>query len=271
MLLQDLIVHKTRRAFERAGLGHLVPQPSDIRRYIRRVDPEDMYARADNDMARMFYSHNGHLAHKWDHYHRIYDRHLNRLRGTKVRFLEIGVSHGGSLQVWRRYLGPNAVIFGIDIDHRCSVSDDPPNINVRIGSQADASFLQSVVTEMGGLDVVIDDGSHVVSHQRSSFETLFPLLSSTGIYIVEDLHTNYWRGEFGGGWKRRSTFIEQMKDLVDDMHRWWHKKPQRLTDAHTMVDGVHFYDSMVVVEKRVKDEPFTVQIGTPSFLDPPSN
>ena len=45
---------------------------------------------------------------------------------------------------------------------------------------------------MGGVDVVLDDGSHVALHQRVSFDTLFPLLSANGLYVVEDTHTAYF-------------------------------------------------------------------------------
>jgi hypothetical protein len=62
-----------------------------------------------------------------------------------------------------------------------------------------------------------------------------------------------------------------MKDLVDDMHRWWHAKPQRLVEAHRIIEAIHFYDSIVVVEKRQKERPFSVQIGAPSFPDPLSS
>ena len=95
--------------------------------------------------------------------------------------------------------------------------------------------MRSVVTEMGGLDIVLDDGSHRVSHQRASFEVLFPLLSQNALYVVEDMHTNYWRGACEGGWRRRSTFLEQMKDLIDDLHGWWHTHPQRLVGAHQII------------------------------------
>lgn len=268
MAIQDIIVRKGRGALERIGLGHLAPPPEDIRPYIKRREATLQAAETDTEIARIFYSHGGRLAHKWDHYLRVYDRHLNRFRGTKFNFLEIGVSHGGSLQIWRKYFGSDATIFGIDVDQRCAVVDDAPSINVRIGSQTDVPFLRSVVAEMGGIDVVLDDGSHFVAHQRATFEALFPLLSPKGIYIVEDLQTNYWRGQYEGGWRRRSTFIEQMKDLVDDMHGWWHKKSQRLPDAHRSVEAIHFYDSVVVVEKAPKERPFSVQIGTPSFPDP---
>jgi hypothetical protein len=265
--LQDVVVHNWRRTLARVGLDRLAPSPEDIWPYVRHIDPSPERPASGRHMAEIFYSHKGRLAHKWAHYHDIYDRHLARFRGTGVKFLEIGVSHGGSLQIWRKYFGPNATIFGIDIDSRCAVVDDPPLINVRIGSQADAALLRSVVAEMGGIDAVVDDGSHYVSHQRTSFDLLFPLLSAHGVYIVEDVQTNYWRGRYQGGWRRRSTFVEQMKDLVDDMHGWWHRRPQRLPGAHRIVDGVHFYNSMVVIEKSPQDRPSSIQIGTPSFYD----
>jgi hypothetical protein len=55
---------------------------------------------------------------------------------------------GGSLDTWRRYLGPDASMVGIDIDQRCADRLDPPNL-VRIGSQADRVFLEGVVAEFG--------------------------------------------------------------------------------------------------------------------------
>jgi hypothetical protein len=262
--LQDIVVHNCRRAFARIGIGHLAPSPEDIWPYVKRATPSLERSAASGDMAQIFYSHDGRLAHKWDHYQGIYDRHLARFRGTALKFLEIGVSHGGSLQIWRKYFGPNATIFGVDVDPRCSVVDNPPSIS----SQTDVAFLRSIVAEMGGIDVVLDDGSHYVPHQRATFDALFPLLSAEGVYIVEDMQTNYWRGRYQGGWRRRSTFLEQMKDLVDDMNGWWHKRRQRLPDAHRIVDAVHFYNSMVVLEKKPQDEPSSVQIGSPSFPDP---
>ena len=37
--------------------------------------------------------------------------------------LEIGVSKGGSLALWRKALGEKATIFGIDIDPKCAEFD----------------------------------------------------------------------------------------------------------------------------------------------------
>ena len=97
--------------------------------------------------------------------------------------LEIGVAQGGSLALWRKFLGDEAVIFGIDIDPKCAAFDGSGG-RVRIGSQDDPKFLRDVAAEMKGIDVVLDDGSHIGRHQRASFDVLFPLLSDGGIYIM---------------------------------------------------------------------------------------
>src|SRR5207237_7250205 len=44
----------------------------------------------------------------------------------------------------------------------------------------------------GPLDLVIDDASHQYEPTRSSFETLFPLLRTGGLYIIEDWAWAHW-------------------------------------------------------------------------------
>jgi hypothetical protein len=225
-----------------------------------------MFNEADGEMARLFYGHEGRLVDKWVHYLPIYDRHLSSFRADPrktVRLLEIGVFHGGSLELWRKYFGPGATIFGVDIDPRCSRIGNSA-AEIRTGSQADPNFLRRVVEEMGGVDIVIEDGSHVASHQKVSFETLFPLLSTDGIYLAEDLHTSYWRF-YEGGLRRPGTFIEVVKGLVDDIHAWYFTEKPKYLAAHTSVRGIHIYDSVIVIEKGVKERPFYMRVGEPSF------
>lgn len=91
---------------------------------------------------------------------------------TPLRILEIGVWKGGSLQLWRKFFGESAIIYGIDIDETCLQLPDPGGI-VRIGSQTDEEVLVKVVQEMGGVAIVIDDGSHRCGDVIESFHTLF--------------------------------------------------------------------------------------------------
>ncbi len=212
----------------------------------------------EGDLARIFFSHRGRVVHKWIHYLEAYEHHLSRFRNRPVRMIEIGVSQGGSLEMWRDYFGPDATILGIDIDPECANRVTAPNL-VRVGSQDDPEFLRRVVEEMGPPDIILDDGSHVSRHQLASFDTLFPLLSDGGIYAIEDLHTAYWL-RFGGGHGRRNTAIGLVKQMIDDLHGWYHPKPMQ-TLAKEEVRSIHIYDSIVFVEKRKKLPPIHIQIG----------
>ena len=211
------------------------------------------------DLARDFFAHDGRLVHKWVQYLEPYERHFAPYRGTSVRMLEIGVSQGGSLELWRKYLGPDAVLFGVDIDPRCKGRVDAPN-QVRIGSQDDPAFLKSVVSEMGGVDLVLDDGSHIGRHQLASLNTLFPLLSDRGLYVIEDLHTAYWPRTHDGGYRRPGTGIEILKDMIDDLHAPYHDHGPK-TIAGARIGSMTFYDSVAFIEKRTATRLGHIQIG----------
>ena len=78
-----------------------------------------------NPLERYFEAHKGRRIHKWMHYFDIYDRHFSKFRGRPVVVLEFGVQYGGSAQMWREYFGPDAKIYGVDIDPRCQHWEEP--------------------------------------------------------------------------------------------------------------------------------------------------
>jgi hypothetical protein len=227
---------------------------------------------ADSELGALFVEHAGRLADTWTSYLPAYSDQFAQYRegfpladGTTrpICVLEIGVSHGGSLQLWRKYFGPTAVLFGVDIDSRCSAVEDG-DLNVRIGSQTDPVFLLSVVAEMGSLDIVIDDGSHHPADQRASFDALFPVLSEGGMYVVEDLHTAYWTA-FKGGIRRRGTFIATVKDIIDDMHDRYHGRARRVIPAGNAVTSMAIYDGIVFVRKGPPIRSMSIHVGDRSF------
>jgi hypothetical protein len=190
---------------------------------------------------------------KWHHYIPIYDSYFSPFRGTEVRFLEIGVSKGGSLRLWRDYFGPEAKIFGIDIDPACAKFDGVHG-EVRIGSQDDSQFLESVINEMGGVDIVLDDGSHQMRHIKKTLQILFPEVSNSGLYVIEDLHTSFWKS-FGGGNSRDNFLLKFLPELVLDMHRWYHSLPAVHPTISRSLPAIHIYDSIVVLEKDPTHRP----------------
>lgn len=182
---------------------------------------------------------------KWKHYFPAYERHFARYRNRPVVMLEIGVAGGGSLQMWKRYLGPQAVIVGIDIKPACKAAEED-QIAVRIGSQADAGFLASVVAEFGPPDIVLDDGSHRMAHVRAAFDALYPAMARDGVYMVEDMMTAY-DPAYGGGRGAPESFVEHAKSVVDAMNGAHWGEGEGFHARHTL--SVHFYDGIVVFER----------------------
>jgi hypothetical protein len=226
----------------------------ELHDYIKKLDVND------TDLLNLCIENKGEVVHKWLHYLPLYERYLSRYRNTQVRILEIGVSKGGSLKIWRQYFGSQATIFGVDINPDCKRFDGLA-ASVRIGSQVDKDFLYGTIREMGGIDVVIDDGSHQMSHIRETLCILFPELSSGGVYIVEDLHTAFWPG-FGGGYRSRGNFFNFISGITKDMHHWYHSKGINNPSVVPACSGIHVHDSFVAFEKSDPIEPRHVKLGS---------
>lgn len=122
-----------------------------------------------------------------DTYTDVYYKYLNHLKDSEFNFLEIGVREGASIKMWSEFF-PNAKIIGIDIDPNCKQYEGG-NVDIRIGSQEDEGFLQSLISEYGSFGVVLDDGSHINSMIMKSFLKLQSFV--TDFYMIEDLRNSY--------------------------------------------------------------------------------
>ena len=210
----------------------------------------------------LFYEHNGKLIHKWDHYFEIYEKYFSKYRGEKINILEIGISHGGSIQLWKKYFGDNVHIFSIDINPDCKKLEEE-NSTIFIGSQSDPVFLKEVIQLLPAIDIIIDDGGHTMDQQKVSFECLFMKIKEGGLYVVEDTHSSYWY-EFHGGYKNPNSFIEYSKNLIDSLYAWHVQNKQEITvsEISKNINCITFFDSVVVFEKKYREKPFHIQKGT---------
>ncbi len=128
-----------------------------------------------------------------NNYLEYYDQVFTDLVDKEVILLEIGVYEGGSLLLWRDYF-PKGKIIGIDIKAP-SNKDFHERIYFFKGSQADKKFLTNVVEEVapGGVDIIIDDASHIGELTKITFWHLFDNhLKPGGIYVIEDWGTGFW-------------------------------------------------------------------------------
>ncbi len=220
-----------------------------------------------NDLEKYFRRNTERIIDKWDHYFDIYDSHFKKFRRKSIVILEIGVAHGGSLQMWKKYFGKNVQIYGIDIDPRCKEIEEK-NIKIFIGSQANRNFLREIKQKIPKVDILIDDGGHTMEQQITTFEELFDHVKSDGVYLIEDLHTSYWK-KFGGGYKQNNTFIEYSKNFIDYLNAYHSKEEDLQINSFTnSVNSIHYYDSVLVIEKREKEKPSHKRTGMISIENP---
>ncbi|MGB3079449.1 MAG: class I SAM-dependent methyltransferase, partial [Saprospiraceae bacterium] len=180
---------------------------SSVKDFFRKILPWPLYRRLKRirEESKVFFSRRDltslariYQTDKWGRhfYTPIYSQAFSDLRYKPVRLLEIGIGGyaksrmgGNSLRMWKSYF-PKGIITGIDIYDKTDLAES--RIHIYTGDQSDADFLNRVSNIEGPYDVIIDDGSHMQSHIILSFETLFPLMASGGIYVIEDTQTSYW-------------------------------------------------------------------------------
>jgi len=117
------------------------------------------------------------------YYHSLFkDR---RAEIGKVFEIGIGWNDGGSLNLWREYF-PNALIFGMDADASLLVKGE--RIESFLCNQKDEDGQRKLAALLGNdFDLIIDDGCHIPELQILSAKIFAPLISPTGIYIIEDV------------------------------------------------------------------------------------
>jgi hypothetical protein len=208
---------------------------------------------------------------KWNGhwYAQHYEHHFRSLRKKPITLLEIGVGGevdpelgGSSLRMWRTYF-PNARIYGIDIFEKSCHNER--RIKTFRGSQADEAFLKKTIDEIGSPDIIIDDGSHLNEHVIKTFQFLFPHLSSSGIYVVEDTQTSYWP-KLGGSsedFNRLDTTMGFLKSLIDGLNyeefagfnREGYRHPgYEETYFDKTITSMHFYHNLAFIYKGSNTE-----------------
>jgi hypothetical protein len=128
-------------------------------------------------------------------YGHVYDRYFRRFRHRRTRLLEIGIGGyghalgGQSLVAWRAYF-PRGTVVACDLHPRPGMASG--RTRVRQMDQSSPADLRRLAAEEGPFDIVIDDGSHMSSHQILTFRELFGAVRDGGVYVVEDTMTSYW-------------------------------------------------------------------------------
>jgi hypothetical protein len=125
----------------------------------------------------------------------VYELFFNPFRNVAKKVAEIGIAQGASLNLWKDYF-PQATVYGIDIFDNSNLNTE--RIKTFIGDQSKRESLQGFITKYGSdFDFILDDGGHSMEQQQVSFGFLFKHVKHSGYYIIEDLQTSIYKGEYG--------------------------------------------------------------------------
>lgn len=211
---------------------------------------------------------------KWGRhsYTPIYQEHFNKTKFKRINLLEIGVggyddpkSGGNSLRMWKAFF-PFARIFSIDIYEKSSLQEK--RIKIFKGDQTDEAFLNQIVKEIGPIDIIIDDGSHINLHIIKTFNTLFPSLKDGGIYVVEDVQTSYWKA-FGGDsedLENTNTAMNFFKKLTDGLNHKEFIKPNYESSYYDKkIVSMHFFHNLILIYKGNNNEDSNKVVNNAEF------
>ena len=211
---------------------------------------------------------------KWPHYFEPYERHLARFAnrsGTKL--LEIGIDDGGSLAMWRHYLGSQATIYGADIVPTTDKYQGDPFFGspagIFIGDQESDAFWSQVKSRLppGSLSIIIDDGGHSVKQQKRTLDEAWALLAPGGVYLCEDVHggDNAFAQHVVSRYVVRAAAPRAqnvlpprlswggLRDDVATFNQFNHPQKERAPNEWQQhVASVSFYPYVIVVEKLAR-------------------
>lgn len=118
-------------------------------------------------------------------YGKIYEKILKEFQGrNNLTILEIGILNGAFIQILHEIF-PYAEIYGIDINLGNYIYDrNNPKIHLY---EMDGTREETADYLNECFDLIIEDGSHLMVHQKQTLDAFSPYLKKNGIYITENI------------------------------------------------------------------------------------
>lgn len=189
---------------------------------------------------------------KHDTYFVAYDELFGPYKGRDVAFVEVGISGGGSLEVWRRYFGKGSRIIGVDLNPALRDELKQDGFEVFIGDQADPAFWRSFYSAVGKVDILLDDGGHTNTQTWSTLKHSIEHINDGGLLVIEDTHASYMHA-FGNPSKR--SLVERVFTCVDEINYRSSaideidQSTRRRLDVNIagLVHSIRFYESIIAL------------------------
>ena len=194
---------------------------------------------------------------KLDTYYAIYDEIFAPYQNKDISFVEVGISGGGSLEVWKKFLGERARVIGIDLNPALSETLKGEGYEIFVGDQGDPAFWRRFYESVGNVDVLLDDGGHTNAQTWCTLTESLGHINDGGLLVIEDTHASYMSA-FGN--PSRESLISRVVQCIDELNyrstaiddrdrRQQRKQTDVLREigVDRLVHSVRFYESIVAL------------------------
>lgn len=164
-----------------------------------------------------------------------YEELLMPFVGKNITLVEFGVLNGGSLFMFKDYLGEKSRIIGIDLNTD-ALKFRELGFEIFIADQSNMISLVSTLKQIGKIDILIDDGGHRYIHNINTLIASIDFMNDKGIIITEDTITSYWKG-FGF---KRFSYIRFVFKLIDVLNS------EKVNPIFKKIISIRIFHSMVV-------------------------
>ena len=119
--------------------------------------------------------------------------------------------------------------------------------------EADQSNITDLnkIADRGPFDIILDDGSHVPSHMNLTFQVLWQVLLPGGVYIIEDIETDFWRKDakiYGYPLMNETSIMDVFLKMVKEEVNAEFTKGFDSTDK----EAILFSRNNILIKKREK-------------------
>ena len=120
-----------------------------------------------------------------------YEPYLLKYENPKI--LELGTGTGASAKMFSAFYDGECEIISVDINDLSAALKDVPNCKTVQLDLGDENKVNEFIESLGDkkFDIIIDDASHLTTHQYISLIKFCDLVNDGGIFIMEDLHCSY--------------------------------------------------------------------------------
>ena len=175
---------------------------------------------------------------------KFYEKHLNKFKNDNINILEIGSFSGASAAAFVKYF-PNSKIYCLDINLRNFIYESKRIFPFGIDSANKKmllNFLKKIdfFDKINYFDVIIDDGSHMLSDQLFSLNFFYRYVKKKGFYIIEDYcFPEYFERNNDVEDYKVSEIISFINNRADFSSKIITDKT--ITEINTTIKNIYFY------------------------------